>query len=145
MQKLSFNAIDFSLSKTINNENINSVLKHPDIWPRIADKGQLVDEWTPLHDDVTYLYSEGVIFILHPEDDAIEIHANVLPDYRHKAKLAADMALEYGFNTLQADKIIAKIPEEYGSVYGFALKFMNDVGFKNGEHLLEIRRKEWVS
>jgi hypothetical protein len=135
---------DFALKKTTNNDEISSVLKHPDIWPRIADKDQSIDEWQPPHDDVSYLYSEGVVFILHPEGDAVEIHANVLPDYRHKAEAAANMALEYGFNTLQANEIIAKIPKEYGSVYGFALKFMNDAGFAGKEHLLSLRREEWA-
>ena len=61
-----------------------------------------------------------------------------------KAKEAAEQALTYGFNVLKAAKIVAKIPEKYGSVYGFAKKFMNDDGITNGEHNLSLRIEEWA-
>jgi len=125
-------------------EQINSVLKHPYIWPRVSDKTQDKDEYSPPMTDVTYLYEEGILFILHPFEGKLQIHANVTPEYRDKAEKAAKEALRYGFINLKADEIVAIIPEKYCTVYGFALKFMKDVGFVNGEHLLSLRTEEWA-
>ena len=125
-------------------EQINSVLKHPYIWPRVSDKSQDIDSFSPPMTDVTYLYEEGILFILHPFEGKLRIHANVTPEYRDKAEKAANEALRYGFIDLKADEIVAVIPEKYCTVYGFALKFMKDVGFVNGEHLLSLRTEEWA-
>lgn len=123
---------------------INSVLKHPDIWPMISDVSDDIDSWVPPMGDNHYLYEEGVLFILHPEGDNLEIHANVLLGSRGKAREAAAQALEYGFNVLKAGRIVANIPEKYGNVYGFAKKFMNDDGIINGNHRLSLRVDEWA-
>ena len=56
---------------------------------------------------------------------------------------AAKEALRYGFEELGADEITAEIPEKYGEVYGFALKFMKDHGFVAGNHILKLRVDEW--
>jgi len=129
---------------TTNIDQINSVLKHPDIWPMISDPGDDIDTFTPPMGDNHYLYESGVLFILHPEGEDLELHANVLPDSRGKAKAAAAQALDYGFNVLKADRIVANIPEKYGNVYGFAKKFMNDDGIVDGEHKLSLRVEAWV-
>lgn len=131
------------ITPTVDIEKINSVLKHPYIWERVADKHQDKESWSPPIEGITYLYDEGVLFILHPDDGDLTIHANVLPEFRGDAESAAKEALRYGFIDLGYNKIKAKIPEKYGSVYGFALKFMKDVGFVDGEHLLELRLEEW--
>lgn len=132
------------IEPTIDIEKINSILKHPDIWPRIADKNQDKDDFVPPLENIHYLYEEGVLFILHPVDGKLVIHANVLPESREKAEDAANTALHYGFIDLGYDEIVAQIPEKYGSVYGFALKFMKDVGFVDGEHQMALRIEEWV-
>ena len=133
------------IKRTFNIDEINSVLKHPDIWPRISDKSQDIDDYIPPMGDNHYLYEEGVLFILHPDGDNLRIHANVLPDSRGKAKEAAERALNYGYNVLKAAKIVANIPEQNGNVYGFAKKFMNDDGVTNGEHNLSLRVEKWAS
>lgn len=132
------------LSRTSDINQINSVLKHPDIWPLISDDDDDIDSFIPPLGDNHYLYESGVLFILHPEGDDLEIHANVLPESRGKAKAAAAEALNYGFNVLKTDRIVANIPEKYGSVYGFAKKFMNDDGIIDGNHRLSLRVEEWV-
>ena len=123
---------------------INSVLKHPDIWSRVSDKSQNIDEFTPPMDGITYLYEEGVLIILHPEGDKHRIHVNVILEHRDKALAATAEAFKYGFEVLGAREIIAKIPEKYGSVYGFALKFMNDNGIIDGDHILSLEKEEWA-
>ena len=132
------------ISPTIDIDKINSVLKHPDIWPRVSDKSQSKDEFMPPMEGIHYLFEEGILFILHPFEGKLQIHANVTPEYRDKAEKAAKEALRYGFIDLKADEIVAKIPEKYCTVYGFALKFMKDVGFANGNHLLSLRMEEWA-
>jgi len=57
----------------------------------------------------------------------------------------ASEALEYGFNVMKADNIVAKIPTQYGNVYGFAKKFMQDQGIIDGEHVLTLRAESWAS
>ena len=128
---------------TTNIDEINSILKHPDIWPLISEPDDDIDLFTPPMGDNHYLYESGVLFILHPEGDDLEIHANVLPESRGKAKAAAQEALNYGFNVLKTDRIVANIPEKYGNVYGFAKKFMNDDGVINGIHRLSLRVEAW--
>lgn len=132
------------LERTFDIDKINSVLKHPDIWPSVSDEGSDIETFEPPMGDNHYLFDEGVLFILHPYDEDWEIHANVLPDYRNKAKEAAEETLEYGFIELKADRIIARIPEKYGNVYGFALKFMKDEGYIDDKHYLTLRIEEWV-
>ena len=129
--------------RTYDVEQINSVLKHPDIWPCIAD-GEDIDSFTPPMGNHHYLYDEGILFILHPSGEDWTIHANVLPESRSKASEAAEFALDYGFNTLKAKKIVANIPEKYGNVYGFALKFLKDKGLVDGEHQMALEVEEWV-
>jgi len=132
------------IKPTTDIKKINSVLKHPFIWPRVSDKHQSKEEYTPPMDDVHYLYEDGVLFILHEVGGKLEIHANVIPESREKAEEAAREALRYGFDELGAIEIIAEIPEKYGEVYGFAVKFLKDVGFYDGNHHLALRVEEWA-
>ena len=131
------------IEPTTNIDKINSILKHPDIWPLISEPDDDIDLFTPPMGDNHYLYESGVLFILHPEGNDLEIHANVLPESRVKARAAAQEALNYGFNVLKTGRIVANIPEKYGNVYGFAKKFMNDDGVINGIHRLSLRVEAW--
>ncbi len=131
------------IKRTTDIDKINSVLKHPYIWPRISDKHQSKDEWTAPMEGMHYLYDDGILFILHDIGDSVKVHANVLPEARERAEAAADEAARYSFEELGAQEITAEIPEKYGAVYGFALKFMQDVGFVDGNHLLSLRVEEW--
>lgn len=129
--------------RTFDMDQINSVLKHPDIWPNIADDED-TESFTPPMGDNCYLFAEGVLFILHPDGNDLEIHANIVPKYREHAYEMGQEALNYGFNELNAERIVARIPTQYGSVYGFALKSgMNDEGLVNGDHFLTLRAEEW--
>jgi len=73
------------MNRTFDIAEINSVLKHPDIWPLIADDEDK-DSFQPPMGDNHYLFEEGVLFILHPLGDDLQIHANVLPEHRDKAQ-----------------------------------------------------------
>ena len=127
--------------RTTDIDKIDSVLKHPEIWPLISDGEDPNTFDVPVTDDIHYLFEEGVLFILHPLGDDLEIHANILPEHREKSHSAALEALEYGFQL--NDKIVARIPVKFGNVYGFTRKFMNDDGVIDGVHHLSLENKQW--
>ena len=131
------------LKRTFDINKINSVLKHEYIWPRIADKGIDIDTFTPPMEGVHYLHDGGALIILHAVGGKYKIHVNVVPEHRGKAETLAKEALKYAFEELGAKEVIAEIPRNYGEVYGFALKFMKDVGFSDGNHLMSLRVEEW--
>lgn len=134
------------ISRTQDIDKINSVLKHPDIWPCVADEDDDIDIFMPpIDEDHHYLFYDGVLFILHPEGDKLKIHANVVPEMRFMAEGLAREALEYAFNELDAKEIIATIPVKYGNVYRFALKFMKDDGIIDDNHHLSLGEQEWAS
>ena len=133
------------IARTFDVDKINSVLKHPDIWPNIADDDIHIDEFTPpIDDDMHYLFSDGILFILHPEGDALQIHANVLKSERGRAAEAAKAALVYGFIGLNADKIIAKIPEKYANVVKFAHMFMDLESVVGGVNNFVLEKSKWA-
>lgn len=132
------------LKRTFSTDKISSVLKDPTIWPCIADDMDKESTDIPL-DDNHYLYQEGTIIILHPKGDDWQIHVNVLPDYRNGAMDSANEALYYAFNTLDAERVIAYIPQDFGNVYNFALKFMKDQGIRHDNHYLTLTEEEWDS
>jgi hypothetical protein len=123
---------------------INSVIKHPYIWSKIAD-GEDIEEFAPPMAGIHYLYEEGVLFILNKIGEEWHIHANVIPEHKKKASRCASDALRYAFDDLNAERIFAEIPVKYENVYRFALKFMKDAGMRDGEHLMILERKLWAS
>jgi hypothetical protein len=131
------------LERTFDKDKINSVLKHEDIWPRIADKNQDINDFDPPMGDNHYLFSDGILFILHPQGDNWQIHANVIKDKRGSAYQAAKESLRYGFEEIGASRIVCKIPVKYGSVYGFALKAgMVDLGIVDDFHILALEKEQ---
>lgn len=135
------------IERTFDVDKINSVLKHPDIWSLISDEDHDIDAYVPpLTIDNHYLYSDGIVYILHPCGDDWQIHANVTKESRGDAFEAGQEALKYGFEEIGADRIVAKIPTEYGNVYGFTLKHgFNDEGVIDGKHFLTLRADQWDS
>ena len=132
------------IARTFDDKKIRDILTHDSILPNISDTEDK-DFPIPLDDDYHYLYAEGMVFILHPNMDDWEIHANVLPECRDKAYEAGQEAIAYGFNQLGASKLVAHIPQRYINVYQFALKS----GFKEqslieDEHYLELERDAWA-
>lgn len=130
--------------RTFDIDEINSVLKHPDIWSRISDIDLDMDSFKPpIEDSIHYLFEEGILFILEPLGDDLQVHVNVTLEHRHKADRAAREATRYGFEI--NDRIVARIPIEYASVYGFARKYMNDDGIVDGKHHLSLEKQQWDS
>lgn len=130
--------------ETIDIDQINSILKHPDIWPLISDDED-INGFSPPLEGYHYLWSPEGLFILHEDGEDTQIHANVLPGCRDNAKEMAKEALKFGFETMNSRRIVAKIPTKYGNVYGFAKKFMHDQGIIDNEHFLTLRADQWAS
>ena len=132
------------LERITNVDKIKSILTHDSIIEAIGgEKGKDID--IPIDDNHHYLYMEGGLFILHPSGNDWMIHANVLPDYRHKAYEAGQEAFDYAFTELGANKVVASIPPRYSNVYMFALKSgMKDMGFKGEEHYLTLEYEQWA-
>lgn len=134
------------IERTFDKEKVNSVLKHEDIWQRIADKSIDKESYQPPSGENHYLFEDGILYILHPYRDFWQIHANVIKSKRHKAFDAGQQALDYVFNTLNAKKVIAIIPKKYIDVYKFTMKSgFTDCGTIDGEHYLELRAEKWDS
>ena len=131
------------LERTDDHELINSILKSDGIWEHIGGKGSTDDFKAPVDGEIHYLLvTEGKevagLFILHPGEYGLKIHANMLPDFRGKiAEQAAQDALDYGFRI--DDTIYAEIPEEYPNVIGFAERFLEPAWVKDGVHTLILR------
>ena len=69
------------MERTKDAEKIRAILTHEAILPNISSDNNPNFE-LPLTDEYHYLLDEGALFILHPDGEDWEIHANVIPEYR---------------------------------------------------------------
>jgi hypothetical protein len=132
-----------SIRRTTDEDLINSILKADGIWEAIGGKGSIDDFDAPVDGEIHYLLVEegeetAGLFILHPDEYGMKIHANMLPQFRGKIALqAAADALAYGF--CLDDTVYAEIPEEYPNVIEFAGRFLEPAWVKDGVHTLMLR------
>jgi hypothetical protein len=132
-----------SIQRTHNADLINSILKADGIWEHIGGKETTADFEAPIDGEIHYLLVEeegetAGLFILHPGEYGIQIHANMLPQFRGKIALqAAAEALDYAF-TLD-DTVYAEIGEEHKNVIRFTEKFLEPAWVKDGVHTLIAR------
>jgi hypothetical protein len=138
------------LQRSEDEKAIESVLKTDGVWENISG-GKEKDEWSLViseHPDEHFLYKEGVVFILHPygSDGDWQLHANVTPAKRDRAMEYTSEALSYGFNQLNACRIVALIAPKYQNVYHFALKMgFTDYGLKDGKCFLTLERQDGMA
>lgn len=107
-------------ARTYDTAYIKSVLTHPTIWPNISDGADIKPEdyEPPMDEENIYLRVPGGLFILHPFEDGLMIHANMVErgDVATRGVNAAmDWALAHG-----AKKLYAEIPNEFPNVRAFA-------------------------
>jgi len=111
-------------------DEIRSVFTHPDIWATIAEDNQTPDEFTVDLSSEMYVavLVDGLIigFYAFRAINGIEldIHAQILPDYRKKYALASGkLIIDWVFDNLpECHKLTAQIPFLYPNVKEFALK-----------------------
>ena len=128
---------------------IYSVLKDPRIWKTISNDGQTSDKFVINVDAEDYYYLAVAhsnicigIYVLHPFNDCtLEIHANILPEYRKEfATQSGEKVLEWFDKNApeKYQKLIARIPEIYPEVYHFTL----NRGFSDEGRLIKGCRKK---
>ena len=125
--------------------DINSVLKHPEIYAAIAgDNAVPVDEWEPAPAVYVGGYVDDkpiAIMVFHPKNSVLwQLHIHVLPKYRKQ--YADDFlkgSLDWFWSRYNA-KLIAEIPSLHQNVIKFAerhsfkLDGMTENGYlKNGK------------
>lgn len=113
------------VGRTEDVELINQVLKHPEIWPCIADKENDKDEFIPPMQDHHYIIGtdgDQVIGVMvYHKANGWKCHVQVLPEYREKYGFKfGQKVLEWFWNNVNSDKITATIPAEYPNVVRFA-------------------------
>jgi hypothetical protein len=113
-------------------EEVEAILKDPEIFERISNHGQSVDDFNaPVEEGNSYLMihaGEDVagLFHLHRcNGSTLEVHCNILKDHRDKAGAAGFELMKW----LDDDcpdcyvKFIAEVPKVYPEVYHFTKKF----------------------
>ena len=116
-----------SIEQNFNSDAIKKILTKDSLWDAIAEDGQDKDEFE-VDLNKNYFLSVNVgetcigLYILHAFNGAtMQIHANILPEYRKHAKESGKKVLEW-FQDNASDKfekIIALIPVIYPKVYHF--------------------------
>lgn len=118
---------------------INRILKNDDVWSRVAEEGVTKDEYDA-PDGPYYVVDDTwqALLIGHWKNDVtIEVHINVIPEFRHKAREFADLAVKWFWDNTRCQKLVAEIPEIFPDVVKFAKKS----GFKpEGVNSLSYRR-----
>lgn len=138
-----------TLKKAETVEEVEQILKDPELFDRIADDGWMVDDFEPPFDEnhcymMIILGDEAIgTWYLHPlNGSTLAIHCNILKEYREHGKEAGRLIVEWFVNDcpVQYQKLNAEIPAVYPEVYHFTKKFgFNDEGInrlsimKNGE------------
>jgi len=138
--------------------DIETVLKHPEIYSTITDDNCCPAEYCnfPINDDYQYIggYVNGeiiAIMVYHKYRDGNKCHVQVLPEHRK------EHALQFGEQSLifrGTQPLYAEIPDLYKNVLDFAFRFGFEVietrkqdYCKNGKlyDLKILRFKEWDS
>ena len=115
------------LRETKNINEINTVLHHPDIKQRISSDNTPEVE-TPITEPYRYIVGEvdeviGLI-ILHPFRDGLEVHYQVLPEYRNDYAISFAQA---GIEHLKGNVLYGLVPTYHQNV----IAFDKSVGFEH--------------
>lgn len=152
-----------SIERTYSNFDVERILKTPGLWELISEDEQDIRKFSVDASLTDFYYLkvmfDGVclgLYVLHPFNDiTMEIHANMLPEFREKyANASAEKVLEWIAVHLppKKQKIIARIPSVFPNIYHFTLKhgfsdegLLKNATIKNRElcdvHIVGIERK----
>lgn len=137
-------------------EVIKSVLTDPEMWERIKEDDNVLEEFiVPEDDKLLWLGVHtddglaGLFFIHNVNLTTIQLHAHILEPFRKKyAKEAGKLVITYFANEMsdRIQKLIAEIPVCYPDVYHFSLNNgLKNEGLnrrsmlKNGEYIDQHR------
>lgn len=135
-----------SLRRAEDVQEVDYILKDAEIYARIAEDGISAEEYvTPFDESQRYMMIMlddmiiGVWSLYPVNSSTLNIHANILKDYREHGKDAGLLILEWFVNICpkQYQKLNAEIPVIYKDVYYFTKSF----GFKDeGINRLSIKK-----
>lgn len=118
------------IDRTFDPQIVRSVMCHPAIWETVAEEGISPESWEPeMEADCWLSILRGDdcvgVYSVHPHNTTtLEIHANILPQYRKEyAFESGDLALKWILDEAPAhfQKVIAQIPAVYQNVVDFTL------------------------
>ena len=113
-------------------EEVDRILKDPELFDRIAEDGHSIDGYeSPFDDRQRYLMimdddqSIGVWNLYPANHSTLNIHCNILEAHREHGKGAGRLILEWFVNEApdQYQKLNAEIPVVYPEVYHFTKGF----------------------
>lgn len=115
-------------------DSIKAIMTHDALWPLVSDDGMVKEDYVPNTDDCWLLMKSGNAVIglyhIHPHNSVtLEIHAQVLPEYRKEhSKQTGEAALKWIINSAPKSyqKVIAQIPAVHMNV----IKFTQSFGFQ---------------
>jgi hypothetical protein len=148
-----------SIERTIDIDLIKSILTS--LWDVIAEDGKLIEDFqVDLENNIFLAVIDDKttvgLYILHAYNGCtLEIHANILPEYRKECAIPSGEKVLAWFDEFAPEKyqkLFAQIPEIYPNVYRFTLeRGFNDEGRlknayrKDGKlhdiHILGLERK----
>ena len=112
-------------------QEVIDLLSDPELFDRIAEDGATVEDLKDLiTDDQYYLMikmngeSVGVWWLHESTSSTLEIHCNILKQYRKSAKSAGQLIIEWFLNEApdRYHKLNAEIPVIYPQVYHYTKK-----------------------
>lgn len=120
-----------TLRQAENVEEVDAILREPELFERIAEDGQGDDYETPFDGHQCYMMilkdDEAVgVWNLYPVNTVtLNIHCNLLKEHRHLGIDASMLILEYFLTDCpkQYEKLNAEIPVIYPEVYYHTKKF----------------------
>ena len=122
------------IRRTWNPYLIGSIMLHPDIWATVAEDGQDPGDFNPDPEHDAWLVVSvdhieiGIFHLPRFNGVTLEIHAQVLPEYRKEySKASGRAALNWIYdNVTWCKKVIAWVPTTYPNVKNYA----RSMGFK---------------
>lgn len=120
------------------------VMTNPALWETCAEDGQEPESWAPNMDEWWMVVTHGAdvagLYNMHEVNSAtLEIHAQILPEFRDCAKESARKVLQWvlDYSPDKYQKLIATIPVIYPNV----IKFTENAGFqREGVNRLSYRK-----
>lgn len=119
------------IERTFDEQVVKSVMLHPAIWATVAEETQDPEKWEPemVADCWLQIVCDGKLiglYNIHAHNSVtLEIHAQVLPEYRSEyAKESSRQVLQWILDSEDAagyEKVIAQIPTLYPQVKHFTL------------------------
>jgi len=138
------------------------IINHPEIYPMVCDDNAFADLSGPLeipgYWDCIVAYVDDIAagcFVLHPSGTkaTMEVHVQLLPEYREDSKSICDALLAYAWDLVSANKFVACIPfdcanvKDFAEKMGFKIEGINEGSIMRGGELLDqwyVGIKRWV-